>query len=75
MHEIRHALRVLRRSPGFTAIAIVSLAVFLPYQQSRMKTQTDLIREALGTELAFTRLPIAFGVFALCFSRASACMV
>jgi predicted permease len=32
---------------------------------SRMKTQTEQIQEALGTEVAFTRLLITFGAFAL----------
>jgi ABC-type antimicrobial peptide transport system permease subunit len=32
---------------------------------SRMKTQTEQIQEALGTERAFTRLLVAFGAFAL----------
>jgi predicted permease len=32
---------------------------------SRMKTQAEQIQETLGTELAFTRLLIAFGAFAL----------
>jgi predicted permease len=32
---------------------------------SRMKTQTDQIEETLGTELAFTRLLLAFAAFAL----------
>jgi ABC-type antimicrobial peptide transport system permease subunit len=32
---------------------------------SRMKTQTEQIRETLGTELAFTRLLVAFGAFAM----------
>jgi ABC-type antimicrobial peptide transport system permease subunit len=32
---------------------------------SRMKTQTEQIQEALGTELALTRLLVAFGAFAL----------
>jgi predicted permease len=32
---------------------------------SRMKTQTEQIQETLGTELAFTRLLVAFGAFAL----------
>jgi ABC-type antimicrobial peptide transport system permease subunit len=30
-----------------------------------MKTQTEQIRETLGTELAFTRLLVAFGAFAM----------
>jgi ABC-type antimicrobial peptide transport system permease subunit len=32
---------------------------------SRMKTQTEQIQESLGTELAFTRLLVVFGTFAL----------
>jgi len=32
---------------------------------SRMKTQTEQMRETLSTELAFTRLLVAFGGFAL----------
>ncbi|HTM24244.1 MAG TPA: ABC transporter permease [Vicinamibacterales bacterium] len=32
---------------------------------SRMKTQTEQIQETLGTELAFTRLLVTFGAFAL----------
>ena len=32
---------------------------------SRMKTQQQLIEETLGTEVAFTRLLVAFGAFAL----------
>jgi len=32
---------------------------------SRMKTQTEQIQETLGTEVAFTRVLVAFGAFAL----------
>ncbi len=32
---------------------------------SKMKTQTEQIQETLGTELAFTRLLVAFGAFAM----------
>jgi len=32
---------------------------------SKMKTQTEQIRETLGTEIAFTRVLVAFGAFAM----------
>jgi putative ABC transport system permease protein len=64
MHEIRHALRVLRRSPGFTAIAIVSLALGIGANTAIFSVSWVLFSQPLavrnpGSLVAITNRPHA----------------